>query len=403
MLICTLRIPLGAASQGASLARDPALTFPVLLQQALRQSPEYVALAARNEEAHAHVAAARSWLAGRPSLEASYVDDQPRSNTGMTELEYGIQLPLWRPGERRDAKKLGEMMGQQAEAWRKFLELTLAGRLRDVLAMLAAAEHLLEFERDATRHAQQIVTTVERLFSAGEAASLDVAQARTLLLAQRRQELAAEAALANAEANYARLTGLAARPATNHHEPPAERRAIPADHPWLRLLSVDVEVAKEQVKRARLEARGSPALAVGARRQRGGKSEDYNDSLRLGVSIPFGGSSHVAAHVSNAQRQKVDAEIVLQTAERDLAQRLDETRREQATVAQSLQLTEEQVALDRRQWEMAKSAFEVGEVTLFHVLTALRQSRASTREHELLKLRSESLNAQFNQIVAVLP
>jgi outer membrane protein TolC len=61
------------------------------------------------------------------------------------------------------------------------------------------------------------------------------------------------------------------------------------------------------------------------------------------------------------------------------------------------------VALDRRQWEMAQAAFELGEVTLFQVLTALRQARASARENEELKLRQERLITQFNQVIGVLP
>ena len=402
LILCALRPPVGA-SQASPLARDPSLTFPVLLQQSLLHSPEYVTLAARDAEAASHLAAARRWLAGRPTLEVTYADDQPRSATGMTELEYGLALPLWRPGERRGASLLARSMGRHAEAWRQSLELTVAGQLRDALAALEVAERGLEIERSATRDTAQLVSTVERLFEAGEAAALDVAQARTLLLTQRRQELEAESALAQAEAAYVRLTGLSARPANPHRETPTPDQAIGAHHPWLRMLSAGVDVADQQIQRARLEARGNPALAIGARRERGSRGEDYNDSMVLGLSVPFGGSAHVDAQVSSAKREKAESEAAVRAAQRELTQRLDETRRELATVTQSLRLTEEQVALDRQQWEMARAAFEAGESTLFHVLTALRQSRASAREHELLRLRSESLVPQLNQIVGVLP
>lgn len=399
-----LLYPAAAAEPGAApLPRDGALTFPILLQQSLRQAPEYLTLAARDEEAQAHVSAARSWLAGRPSLEAGYVDDQPRSATGMTELEYGVQLPLRRLGERRDAAAFARSLGHQTEAWRAFLELSLAGRLRETLAALAAADRVIELERESTADAQQLVTSVERLFEAGEAAALDVAQARTTLLGQRRLQLEAEAALATAEADYQRLTGLAARPAEAHREIRTDRDAIASDHPWLRFLAAEVSVADESVKRTRHEAKGNPSAMVGARRQRGSATEEYNDSLLVSLSVPFGGSAHVGAQVSSVKRQRAEAEVALKTAERDLAQHLQEIRRDLGLTAASLGLSEEQAALDRRQWEMTQSAFEVGEVTLFQVLTALRQSRASAREHELLKLRHESLTAQFNQTLGILP
>lgn len=387
----------------APLPKDPSLTTSVLLQQSLQQAPEYLELASRDEEARAHVEAARSWLAGRPSLEATYLDDQPRSAAGMTELEYGLQLPLWRPGERRDAAALGRSLGVQTEAWRTYLELTIAGRLRESLAELDEAERIQEIEREATEVAKHLLVGVERLFEAGEASALDVAQARTVLLTQQREELRVSTARERAEMAWVRLTGLRARPQGTYREPLSEKTEISADHPWLRLLSSDLAVAEESVKRARAEARGSPSVMLGTRRSRGSDTEDYNDSLLLSLSLPFGGSSHVSAQVSTMRRQQAVAQVAFKTAERELQQRLQTLQGELAVVTQSLRLTDEQVALDRQQWEMARTAFEVGEVTLFQVLTALRQSHTSVREHELLKLRRESLVAQINQTVGVLP
>lgn len=360
-------------------------------------------LAARDAEAQAHVAAARSWLAGRPSLEASYANDQPRTAVGLTELEYGVQLPLWRPGERRDAATQGRTLAEHAGAWRALLELTIAGRLRDSLASLESAERLLEIEQQAVVDTQQLVTSVERLFAAGEMAALDVTQARTSLLAQRRVALQAEAALANAEAALMRLTGLAARPAAAHREALSERKEIQPVHPWLHYLSTAVTVASDSVKRSRREALGNPTVTLGALRQRENERQNYHDSLTLSLSVPLGGSAHIGSQVSSAKRQKAEAEVALKTAQRELEQRLDETQREIDLTTQSLRLSAEQMTLDRRQWGMAKTAFELGEITLFQVLTAWRESRTSLREHELLTLRRESLAAQFNQIVGVLP
>lgn len=387
----------------APLTRSPGLSFPILLQQALQRAPEYLELAARDEEARQHIAAARSWIAGRPSLEASYLDDRPRSAQGVTELEYGVQFPLWRRGERKYAATMGENLGAQTTAWKAYLELTIAGRLRQCLIDLDAADRLLAIERQATAAVRRMVESVEQLFAAGEAAQMDVAQTRTLLLNQQRRELQAATTLANAESAYSLLTGLNARPATAHREQPAPRNAIDADHPWLRFLASGITVADDAVRRTRQEAKGSPSVLVGARRQRGGEREEYNDSLLVSLSLPFGGSAHVDSRVSSVKRQKTEAEIQLKTAQNELTRQLRELQQEQEMTRAALLLSAEQVALDRRKWEMARSAFELGEVTLFQVLTALRQSGASTLEHETLQLRRESLVIQFNQTVGVLP
>jgi len=401
-VLLPLALPL-VASAGGPLSRDPALTFGILLRQSLTRAPEYVALAARDDEARAHLEAGRAWLAGRPSLEASYLDDRGRSGAGVSELEYGVQLPLWRPGERRDAAAFGRALTEQAAAARAHVEFTVAGRLREALAVLEAADRMLEIERLATREAEELVRAVERLFEAGETSALDLTQARTGLLAQRRMELEAVSRLAAAEAGFTSLTGLSARPASGHREvDPAETLITPA-HPWLRLLKADEAFAAEAVKRVRAEAKGNPALGLGARRQRGAAGEEYNDSLVVGLSLPFGGLAKVDAQVGSARRQQAEAAAAILSARRELEQRLDELQRERATLGEALRLGEEQVALDRRQWEMARAAFDVGETNLFQVLSALGQLRASTREREQLRLRRDALPAQINQTIGVLP
>lgn len=395
--------PLPAADQHAPLARSSELNFGLVFQQALRRAPEYVELATRDEEARLHLEAGRSWIAGRPNLVMSYLDDQPRSAVGVTELEYGVEIPLRRPGDKREARAMGENFGAQASAWKTHLELTIAGRLRRNLADLDAADRMLELERQATADARAFVTVVEKMQAAGEVAEADVMQARAVLLQQQRQELAAETELVDAQWMYSALTGLTARPAAAHRERQSSVTEIRDTHPWLRLLQTGVSVAESAIKQARLEARGSPSVMVGSRRQRGSSAENYNDSVILGLNLPFGASAVSAAKVGSVARHKADAEMQLLAARQELLRQLHEATHELSQIAEALTLADEQVVIDRRQWEMAKTAFEVGEMNLFQVLTALRQARASAREHESLKLRQERLISEYNQVIGVLP
>lgn len=392
-----------SARDHPALERSSELNFGILLQQALRRSPEYLEIAARDEEARLYVEAGRSWIAGRPSLAISYLDDQPRTAMGMTEMEYGVEVPLRRPGEKRDARAMGEHFGTHAAAWKSHLELTVAGRLRSNLADLDAADRMLVIERQATADARTILGIVEKMQAAGEVAQADVMQARALLLQQQRQELVAETAWVDAEWMYSTLTGLATRPAGAHVERQGGSEEISDGHPWLRFLQAGVAVADSAIKQARLDARGSPSVMVGSRRQRGSSTETYNDSLIFALNVPFGSSAGGAARVGSIARHKADAEVQLQTVRKDLLRQLHETEHELGQIEESLTLGEEQVALDHRQWEMAKSAFEVGEVNLFQVLTAQRQARASAREFESLKLRKQRLVTEFNQVIGILP
>jgi cobalt-zinc-cadmium efflux system outer membrane protein len=396
-------LPSRAADEHPPLRRNPELNFNILLQQALLLAPEYVELASRDEEARLHLEAGRSWIAGRPSLAISYLDDQPRTAMGLTELEYGIEVPLRRPGEKREARVMGENFGAQASAWKAHLELTIAGRLRRNLADLETADRMLELEKQATADARALVQVVEKMQTAGDVAQADVLQVRAQLLQQQRQELAAETELVDAQWMYSALTGLSARPAAAHVERRTATTGIGDTHPWLRLLQAGVAVADSTIKHARAESRGSPSVMVGSRRQRGSSTENYNDSVILGLNLPIGASAAGAAKVGSFVRQKADAEMQLLAARHELQRQLHEATHELGQIEELLVLAEEQASLDRRQWEMAKTAFEAGETNLFPVLTALRQTRASARELEALKLRQQRLISEYNQVIGVLP
>lgn len=403
-LACWLGAPaLPAARAAETLARDPQLHFTQLLAAALARAPESLERAPRREEAARHEAAGRAWLAGTPSLETTYLDDRLKAARGVSELEYGVQLPLWRPGERGIAARLGGNLGRQAEAWQEHLRWTVAGRLRLCLTELDGAERLLALEREATAEAERLLTTVERLAAAGESAAAEVAQARSLLLQQRREESGAATALAKARAEYGELTGLAARPDEAHREEAARHDDLGAEHPWLRYLASGVAVARDTVARTNLEERGRPSVLLGARRQRDGQGAARDDAFALGLSLPFGGRPHTAARVSTARRGEAEAAASLESARLELARQLRELRLDATHVETALRLSAEQVALDRRHVTAARVAFETGEFNLFQVLTAIRQARVSTREHEQLLLRRTALAAQINQTLGLLP
>ena len=84
------------------LSKSEALQFDAILEQAMLQSPAYREISARSEEVKNHQGVGQSWIAGRPSAELDYLDDRSLTNLGQTELTYGVALPLWRPGERKD-------------------------------------------------------------------------------------------------------------------------------------------------------------------------------------------------------------------------------------------------------------------------------------------------------------
>lgn len=387
----------------APLATDPALSFSALLEQTLSHAPDALQSAARAREAQTMTALGQSWTAGRPSLQMDMLDDRLLSDLGQRELTWGVALPLWRPGERRAMQARGEQYDAQASAWQEAFTLDMAGRLRRALADMAEADAMLAAEQLASADAQELLRIAETLFAAGETAQRDVLQARTLLLTQQRNELAAEAARVDAERNYATLTGLQTRPPGIHTETITPQEEVTPAHPLLTLLRSDVDLAQAQISKAEADARGAPVLTVGTRRQRAGFFTDYEDALALSLSVPLGGRAHVNAAASAERRAKVDAEVQYLNTLRALNLQLHEVEHELFTLGESLPLSEEQAQLARQQWEMARAAFEAGETDMSQVVIALQQSRLSARDLEALTLRHTRLISEFNQIIGVLP
>lgn len=385
------------------LQLSSAMSYATVFESALNHAPESMAGIVRQQQAQAYSDIGKSWVVGRPSMEFNYIDDGALDAAGLREIESGIQFNLWRPGERRDAGRLGQSFNSQLDAWFTYLQLIVAGRVRDVLYDISEAESMLALERQATTEADRLLEITNGLFDAGALAQLDVLQARSLLLEQQRSELHVEATLVDAEREYTVLTGLQLRPAQPYNESQITQEEISADHPVLRFLRSTVEIADANVSKVKREASGAPSMTLGVRRERGNRMQPYNDSLGLSFSVPFGGNASVSAGISDARREKVDAEIELLNVQRELNMQLHEVEHELFIVSESLQLSEDQATLNQQRYQMALIAFDVGEINLSQVIVSLQQARDSEKQLASLRLRQQRLFSEFNQTIGILP
>lgn len=395
--------PASAQSGHEPLEKSATLGFQAVLDAALRNAPETQETPVRQQQADAFAKAGSSWIAGRPSVQFNYYDDATMDNRGQVETQYGVQMPLWRLGERRDSRLLGASYQAQVPLWQDALKLDIAGRVRTVLADIHEAEVLLQVERDATATAQELVRVTRALFDAGSVARLDVMQAENLLLEQRRREYQAEATLVDAEITYEFLTGLAARPAAPHTETQSSETEVTDSHPVLRYLQSDIEVNAGAVRQIEIAARGNPQLSVGTRRERGDRFIPYTDTLNISLTIPFGGKAYVSSQTSAARRQKVDAEVLYLNTQRTLELALHDAEHELFLTRQALPLVGEQAALGTERSTLAQAAFELGEISLLQVLPAVQEARTATRELTLLQLQEQRLITEYNQLIGVLP
>ena len=85
-------------------------TNPLSLRQAFdaawARQPEAMGLQARRDAARAQQRAAKAWTPEPAALELSNKTDRLGSNNGAREVEVGIAVPLWLPGERSSSAAL---------------------------------------------------------------------------------------------------------------------------------------------------------------------------------------------------------------------------------------------------------------------------------------------------------
>lgn len=401
--LASLAAPAFAQRGHAPLVKNPALDFATVLAAALEHAPERAEALVRREQADAYAAAGRSLLAGRPNLWLNHYNDSLLDAIGQVETEYGVQLPLWRPGERRALQEHGARYDAQVALWQDALTLDIAGRLRAALADLHEAEVLLELERTATATAEEVLRTSEALFEAGAIARVEVMQSRNLLLEQQRRLYEAEAALVDGEIVYEYLTGLNERPTAQHTETQSPLDDITDEHPLLRYLESEIAILDGAVRQSEISAKGSPQLQIASRRERGDRFTPYTDTVNLALTIPFGGKAYVDAQTSAARRDKVDAEVRYRQAQRELDRALHDAGHELSIVRQALPLVREQAALGAEREALAREAFAQAELTLPQVLLAVQEAHAARRELALLEAREQRLIAEYNQLTGVLP
>lgn len=397
-------VPVFAAQMAHEhLATSDSLAIAEIFTSALENSPEYMETPVREDQADSYSATGKSWIAGRPSLQMNYYDDSRLDNVGLSEFEYGVQMPLWRPGQRRDTRALGEGYVSQVEQWKQLLSWVIAGRVRAVLAALAEAELGITLQNQVVADAMRLRDVTLTLFEAGEVARLELMQAEALLVESQADLLQAEAALVDAERTYETLTGLDIRPAKAYSEVLTSRQEIENSHPQLQYLRSSVNLADANVRQSENSAKGNPTITIGSRRERADRFQSSLSSIGIQLSIPFGGGSFVSAQSSSARRAKVDAEVSFQNSFIQLNAALHEVEHDLFIVGEEEPLRQSQMDLSRQRYDMALTAFGVGETTLAEVVIAQQQAQESDRTLRLLLLEKQRLISEFNQIIGVLP
>ncbi len=381
---------------------DESLSFARVVDEALAFWPSSVEMPARQAQAAAWSRRGSSWLSDRPSFSVRYQTDRFNSDEGMREYEAGILLPLWNWGGRDATSALGDALNVESGAAVQAMRWQLAGELRRVFWNIALATNDHELLLKALTTAKLIADQVSRSHELGDVALRDVLMSQSALLEARALVIEASAALLDAEREFRSVSGMDRRPAFEA-ENISEQHVVAKDHPALIMINAEIARAEAEYEMIRRTFNSSPHLLVGPKRERAPLANDYDDSIGITMTVPFGGSSHRDVELAAANRVVAQAQATKAEQQRYLTLQLHEAAHSLDVVRQNIDEAAERMSLAARQQEMGQSAYEKGELDLIDLLKLQEISLTAKRHFTRLQIEKNRQTAFYNQAVGELP
>lgn len=344
----------------------------------------------------------KALFAGNPALSASYQTDQGASDTGLEEWEAGIELPLWRFGQKAARQAYAQTSDNLVAMRRNALLLDIAGKVREAVWDVYLAQISLTQATKEWETSQILEQDVKRRVQLGESAKTDLMLAQDQALSKHNIVLGAEAELVHARKRYQALTGLQSLPVKPEEER-SDKTTINADHPLLAERLAEVQLSRSNVRIVAREKSDSPQLLIGTRRERDMRGSEPVNSFGVSVRIPFSTGRQSAPKTAAAQVNLSKAQSRMQVTRRDLQAALYEAEHELETNQKRLNLVRKQAKLANGGLRLAKHAFSLGESDLLNLLRVQALAFNAERNKQQLKVSIKRATARYNQAIGVLP
>jgi len=401
--------PWAAQAQTAAAAAAPVsiLNLRQAFDAAWARQPEAMALQARRDATQAQQQAAQSWTPEPVALEISNKTDRLNRNAGARELEVGVAVPLWLPGERSKSASLAEAEGAAVESRVTAAQLRVAAAVREAWWQWQRARIEAGSAREQLDNARRIAADVARRTKAGDLARADQHQADGAVAAAESGLAQAAAGLAAAQQQLRALTGstpAASDTAGASAEPvPAVASGEVDAHAALQELKDRATVAERTAALAATQSRANPELMLATTRDRGAFGETSQQTITLGVRIPFGGGPRHDARSAKARAEaaEVQAQLTLERerlgAEREAASiRVDASRTQLAAAERRAQLARESRGFFDK-------SFRLGETDLPTRLRIEAEAAEAERQAARVRLELAAAVSAWRQALGLLP
>jgi len=432
LLPCLLALSLGlglgflsparAAEPAVAPATAPLPTSPLAraFAAAWERQPLAAALPQRQDAARAQQEAADSLLAQPPSLDLSTRTDRYNRDRGAREVETGIALPLWLPGEKDGTRALADARKEALDARTLAARLQLAAELRSAWWAWQQAGQDQQVAQARADNAARLASDVERRMKAGDLSRADLNQAQGAQAAAQAALAESRVAALAAARRLQSLTGQPPKPADGppQTEPEPAANAQPAaladedgadaegaasGHPLLQDLAQRSAVSRRALELASRQTRANPEIAISTRRDRSAAGEMTDQTWALALRLPFSSTPRNQARIAEANADLIEAETQLRLERQRLAQE-GETARAQLDAARlQLAAAETRARLAAENRGFYDKAFRLGEADLPTRLRIELEAFEAERQAVRSRIQAAAALSQLRQALGLLP
>jgi outer membrane protein, heavy metal efflux system len=361
----------------------------------------------RREAALAQRRVAQAWTPEPAALEASTRTDRFTRNRGARELEIGVAVPLWLPGERSRAMAVADSELAALDSHAAAAQWRLAGAVREAWWALQLARQDVASAQARAAAAQALAADALRRVQAGELARADHNQAEAAVASAAVDVAVAQGHEAAAVQAWRALVGPALPPpgaavAEAEAEPAASDTAAPA-HPALRVWADKAETLRRALALGQVQQRGNPELTLLTTRDRGGVGEPYGQTVTLGVRVPLGSDDRSRAKVAVAAAELAEAEAALAAEQAQLQAQVDAARSRVATSRLALAASVRRAELTRQTQGFIDKSYRAGETDLPSRLRVQAEAAEAARQADRARLELQRAVSAWRQALGLLP
>lgn len=391
----------------ASVQAQQTMTLQQAFETAWARQPDARGGELRRAAADAKRDAAGNWLVAAPSLEMSAKSDRANSDKGSREYDLGVGLPLWLPGERGSAQALADAESDALNSRLRAAQLRIAADVRDAWWNAVASAIEVEVATARLKNSEQLSADVARRVKAGDLSRADQHQAEGSAAAAQALLAEAKSGQVAASQRLRALLGMPVRVSVDAAEklPPtmANQSLDEATHPALREIADRAEAARKAKALAQTQTRANPQLMLSGTRERGQYGETYDNSLTVGVRIPFGADNRQRARIVTAEAEAVEAETRLEYEREQVLAGLDAARARTDAARLQLDAAERRARLARETRGFYEKSFRFGESDLPTRLRVELEAYEAERQYARSRVLAAQAVSQLRQALGLLP